>query len=83
MARISVIFFFSRHRHCAIIFYFSATATAPPFSVRPSGAVALKVVQVPSTAYMHSWAQLTNNLASANRQTLTQTQNLAQLIAKR
>ena len=32
---------------------------------------------------MHSWAQLTNNVASANRLTLTQTQNVAQLIAKR
>ena len=38
-------------------FYFRATATtplffllAPPFSVRASGAVAIKVAQVPSTA---------------------------------
>ena len=45
-------FFFSHHCHRTIIFYFSATATAPPFSVRASGAVALKVAQVPSTAKM-------------------------------
>ena len=31
----------------------------------------------------HSWAQLTKNVASANRLTLTETQNVAQLIAKR
>ena len=50
MARISA-FLFSRHCHCAIFFYFSATGRAPPrrappFLVRESGAVALKVAQV-------------------------------------
>ena len=53
MARISAIFS-SRHRHRAIIFSFSATATCDTFfSSRQwrSGAMALKVAQVPSTDY--------------------------------
>ena len=52
MARISAIF--SRHCHRAIIFQFCATAMcATFFSSRQwrSGAVALKVAQVPSTEY--------------------------------
>ena len=44
---------FSRHCHCAIIFYFSATATCPPFSVRASSAVALNVAQGPCNDYLH------------------------------
>ena len=40
--------FFLRHCHGAIIFY-GATATWATFSVHASGAVALKVAQVPST----------------------------------
>ena len=48
MARISAILF-SRHCHRAIIFALALLQRAPPLSVRTSGAVALKVVQVPST----------------------------------
>ena len=47
-------FFFSCHWHRASIFNFSATATCDTFfSSRQwrSGAVALKVAQVPSTEY--------------------------------
>ena len=48
MARISA-FLFSRycHRHC--FFTLAPPRRAPPFLVRASGAVALKVAQVPST----------------------------------
>ena len=45
--------FFSRHCHRAIIFYIRATATCATFNSSRqwrSGAVALKVAQVPSTA---------------------------------
>ena len=51
MTRISAILF-SRHRHRAIIFLFSATAMCNTFLVRASGAVALKLAQVPSTEGM-------------------------------
>ena len=51
MTRISAILF-SRHCHRAIIFLFSATATCNTFLVRASGAVALKLAQVPSTEGM-------------------------------
>ena len=49
MVQISAILF-SRHCHRAIFFYFSATATCATFLVCASGAVALKVGQVPSTS---------------------------------
>ena len=50
MGLISAILF-SRHCHCAIIFCFRATATCTTYSVRASGAVALKVEQVPTAQH--------------------------------
>ena len=55
MARISAIYF-SRHCHRAIFFTLAPPRRAPPFSVRASGAQALKVAQVLST---RNWLHIT------------------------
>ena len=51
MAQIGAIF--SRHCHRPIIFYFSTSTTCVTFFARASGAVALKVAQVP----MQHWTR--------------------------
>ena len=50
LAQISAILF-SRHCHRAFFLNFAPPRRAPPFLVRASGAVALKMAQVPSTMH--------------------------------
>ena len=49
MAQISVILF-SRHCTVPLFFVLAPPRRAPPFSVNASGAVVLKMAQMPSTA---------------------------------
>ena len=50
--------YFSRHCHRAIIFTLAPPRRAPPFSVRASGTVALKVAQVPSTGKQYGMGRI-------------------------